>query len=77
MGTSKEDFFRQTYTYFSVHFEQIIDEMDHLEVLDILRTFEDGYNLTQRPRKFVYKGKNERKLITKWIKKEIKSLAQE
>lgn len=75
----KDDFFHKTYTYFSVHFEQIIDEMDHQEVLDILRTFEDGYMQisTHRPRKFVYKGKNERKLITKWIKKEIKSLAQE
>ena len=74
----KDDFFHKTYTYFTVHFEQIIDEMDHQEVLDILRTFEDGYVVTspQIPRRFVYKGKNERKLITKWIKKEIKSLAQ-
>ncbi|RXJ00382.1 hypothetical protein DS745_12690 [Anaerobacillus alkaliphilus] len=74
----KDDFFHKTYTYFKVHFEQIIDEMDHLEVLDILRTFEDDYVLLppQSPRRFVYKGKNERKLITKWIKKEIKSLAQ-
>jgi hypothetical protein len=75
----KDDFFQKTYTYFTVHFEQIIDEMDHQEVLDILRTFEDGYLslAPQRPRRFVYKGKNERKLITKWIKKEIKSLAQD
>ncbi|MFN7252841.1 MAG: hypothetical protein ACK4M9_19030 [Anaerobacillus sp.] len=75
----KDDFFQKAYTYFTVHFEQIIDEMDHQEVLDILRTFEDGYLslAPQRPRRFVYKGKNERKLITKWIKKEIKSLAQE
>lgn len=74
----KDDFFQKIYTYFTVHFEQIIDEMDHQEVLDILRTFEDGFVLMspQAPRRFVYKGKNERKLITKWIKKEIKSLAQ-
>ena len=75
----KDEFFQKTYTYFSVHFEQIIDEMDHQEVLDILRTFEDTcmHRDPSRPRRFVYKGKNERKLITKWIKKEIKSLAQE
>ncbi|MCT8136913.1 hypothetical protein H1D32_03570 [Anaerobacillus sp. CMMVII] len=74
----KDDFLHKTYTYFTVHFEQIIDEMNHLEVLDILRTFEDGYlqMSPHAPRRFVYKGKNERKLITKWIKKEIKSLAQ-
>ena len=75
----QDDFFQKTYTYFSLHFEQIIDEMDHQEVLDILRTFEDTcmQGDPTKPRRFVYKGKNERKLITKWIKKEIKSLAQE
>ncbi len=73
----KDDFFHKTFTYFKVHFEQVIDEMNHMEVLDILRTFEDeSVHLSpQMPRRFVYKGKNERKLITKWIKKEIKSLA--
>lgn len=75
----KEAFFKKIYTYFSTHFDQIIDEMDHREVLDVLRAFEDDYLQTSsnNQRRYVYRGKNVKKSINKSVKKEVKSLAKD
>ncbi|OEF95952.1 hypothetical protein [Desulfuribacillus alkaliarsenatis] len=78
LARKQEEFYKHCYSYFSIHFDEIIQEMDGEEILDVLdAVMNTSYGIHLKSLKAPVKvNKKDKKTYLNWVKKQIRQIAE-
>ncbi|OEH85019.1 hypothetical protein BHU72_07485 [Desulfuribacillus stibiiarsenatis] len=76
LARKQQEFYETCYTYFSIHFEEIIQEIDGTEIVDVFHTIaETPFGIHIKETKYP-KNKKDKKARLNWVKKQIRSIIE-
>jgi len=78
LNRKQKAFVKACYTYFSIHFDEIIKEMDGAEMLDVLDALmSTPYGIHLKDAKSPKVNKKDKKAYLNWVKKQIRNIVEQ